>query len=851
MQAGDFLPVEAVAETIIVKPLMVVHTARTAGEFGIDVEVSNHGSNTLAWTSQHPITLSYRWFDMATGEPFPLEGSRAQFEDFLRPGSRQKLHLVVKTPAFHGMATLRVSCVCEGRFWFYDVFSTGWADMGLDIIDPAVWPTDLRGSMASRALRGAVAANALHERLLASPIRCALPSPIEDPGPDPVTSFEEATPAAGFIFRPAPVVELHHGYMDASPPASWPGHAVTVDDPVTSGWRAWIRHPIITLGHHINRALAQSSLGQRLDAGQLATADLLERLRQSVDNDRHTQAMLRDILRHQEQRDAYYAEMSHNQLNLVQQELSTLVSQQIRDAQNGIVERFDDHGKAQATESREISNKMLRSVLDALRCINLNLLKIDEDIERRRGRDSALHATTYQAGIDGILQDLGTLRQELDILVRLEMRDTQTVIVQEFRDQARKQTAQRQEASDQMLRAVIDMLRRINLDMLDDIRTSIATVLHDMHGSLQAVGDAMSRMQDAHTDFAVDVSTTMGEIQSESRLYGENLQRHMSKLADREALASQLAHIVESLQKVESFNSQEIDNLAKISSALINVRDFIETDFGYAFTKIDALLHRQSFSTPGSNKIICRNALGLFAIPENDLETISYYVSGYLPEPGSLALVQKLLNPGDTFVDVGANVGLFTVAAGRKVGDAGCIFAFEPAPETMAALTDTLRLNGLSSIVTLHQSAAGRENGTAQLHVGRICGHSSLLPLEEKRETIDISIVALDDILGDRKVDLIKIDIEGWELEALEGLRKTLANNEHASVLMEFGISHIKRAGSNPRTWVEKIRTFGLNIYEIDEENASVVPLRSEGLEDIVSINLLLSRAPANLLNQE
>ena len=853
MHMSDFLPIEAVVEAINLKLLNPVHTARSAGEFGVDVELSNSGPHILAWTPQNPVTLSYRWFDINTGVQFPLEGGRAHFAEFLRPDSSQKLHLTIKTPIFHGMATLRIACVCEGRFWFYENFPTGWTDLAVDISDPAVWPADERGSSASRALRGGVVANALQQRLRASPIRCFAPPPTQEPAPDTVLPTKEELPS----FQPAPPAELAICDLDAAAPTLQSDHSVA-DTPAIADWRAWLRRPFATFERYVNRALTRSSLGRRVAATQAATSDLLERMQQSMDNDRHMQAMLRDMLRHQEQRDAYYAEASYNQVNLVRQdldkwqgEINALVRQEIWDAQKAIVQQLHDQGRAHLAESRETSTKMLRSILDSVRRINLDLLKIEEGMNDRQAHQHALHLKASEAGVDAILKALGTLREELDALVRQQARDVQQAIVQDLRDQEKSHVLQSRENSEAILRAIGDLLRRTNVDLLDATLASIANISHDVQRKLAELGDVMGMMHHAQTDLASNIKKTVKDIQSENRMQSENLLRDMSVLTDRKPLEERLGAITDILQNIKNFGGQDAADIDRISHELVNISNIVETDFGYAFAKIDALLHRQSFSTPKSNKIICRNLLGLFAIPEDDLETISYYASGHLPEPGSLALVRKLLKSGDTFIDIGANVGLFSVAAGRKVGPTGSVLAFEPAPETMAALTDTIRLNGLKAIVTLHQCAAGRENGTALFHVGRICGHSSLLPLDEKRETIDISIVAVDDIVGGRKVDLIKIDVEGWELEVLEGLRVTLANNPHASVLMEFGTSHIKRAGSKPLEWIEKIRTFDLNIYEIDEDTAALAPLRSEGLDNIVSINLLLSRTSEHILNQE
>lgn len=835
MDEADFLPVDAVAEHIVLRPLTTVHAARAESEFGIDIEVTNIGPNILAWDAQHPVTLSYRWFDMATGTPLPLEGSRAYFDESLHPNSAQTLHLTIKSPSFHGMVTLRISCVWEGRFWFYEMLPTGWTDLGVNVVDLTVWPIELIGSFASRALRGAVVANALRQKLIADPIRCMVSLPVHEPAPDPVTpppAEEVDPPSRGFTTAPA--TELSPGPLDTFPPLLWPMQAEIVSAPYIEGWKAWFRHPIATLGRYINQTLIKSSLGRGLEATQVATGNLLERLRQSAQNELHTQAMLREMLRHQERRDAYYAQAHYEHIGFLQQDLSALgqelgalIRQEARAVENSIVQEFRDREQAHATERHEASGKMLRSIAEASRRTQLGLLKLGDDTERRDQHHNEFQTGTHRAHID-------LIRQDMSELIHLKAEALMSAITEGFLkgEQSHAQVMDGRDALNHILRSIVD-------------------ISQDLHGKLQELGDEMRRMHNAQTGVATEINEAVREVQFENQSRGRESHEILSRMASQEPLRPQIGDIANALQQVTLSNAQEIADLGRLADNLVGIGDFVRTDFGYMFAKIDALLHRQSISVPASNKIICRNTIGLFAIPETDLETISYYASGLLPEPGSLALVQKLLKPGGTFIDVGANVGLFSVAAGRQIGPSGSILSFEPAPETMSALTATMRLNGLSPIVTLHQSAAGRENGTARLNIGQICGHSSLLPLEEKREAIDVSIVVLDDIIGDRKVDLIKIDVEGWELEVLEGLRKTLANNRDASVLLEFGPSHIKRAGSDPLTWVSTLRTFGMDIYEINEDDASLTPLRSKGFENIESINLLLSRRLENLLGQE
>lgn len=302
----------------------------------------------------------------------------------------------------------------------------------------------------------------------------------------------------------------------------------------------------------------------------------------------------------------------------------------------------------------------------------------------------------------------------------------------------------------------------------------------------------------------------------------------------------QLNRLVEDLKLGSVANEQRLDVInSGLSRHLLGISELMP----HAFAKLDNLLVRQSFAVPAVDLMICRNRLGLLAIPEEDLETIAYFCSGVEPEPGTLSLVERMLKPGDCFVDVGANVGLFTIAAARKIGATGKVIAFEPAPRTVEALRASLRLNGISDFVEVHQAAGGDITGSAMLHVSQICGHTSLLPVDSEVEQVKVPTVRLDDVIDCQPVKMIKIDVEGWEIPVLMGLARTIAANPEIMIIAEFGPSHIHRQGTTVHQWIEAVRKLGLELFEIDESDGDISPFRSSGFDEIFSINLLLTKA--------
>ncbi len=137
-------------------------------------------------------------------------------------------------------------------------------------------------------------------------------------------------------------------------------------------------------------------------------------------------------------------------------------------------------------------------------------------------------------------------------------------------------------------------------------------------------------------------------------------------------------------------------------------------------------------------------------------------------------LTQRELKSGDTVVDIGANIGVFSILAARQVGPAGRVVAVEPNPETADQLERNVRLNGLSNVHVWRAAVAGRA-GTMSLHLGDAALFSSLLPSVDSRRatgrTVQVSCVTLSDILAKEaieRVDLLKMDCEGAEYDIFD-----------------------------------------------------------------------------------
>jgi FkbM family methyltransferase len=156
-------------------------------------------------------------------------------------------------------------------------------------------------------------------------------------------------------------------------------------------------------------------------------------------------------------------------------------------------------------------------------------------------------------------------------------------------------------------------------------------------------------------------------------------------------------------------------------------------------------------------------------------------------EKEAFGLFCSMIMPSQTVVDIGANVGFYTLAAARAVGPQGRVLAFEPEPRNCERIRRNLEANGHHN-VTLCQMAVSDRSGRARLFLGSDCGIHSLLRERASGEALEVEVVSLDDYLErhDLTPDLIKIDAEGVELQVLRGMQRTLARFPNMAVICEI-----------------------------------------------------------------
>ncbi|MFA5249249.1 MAG: FkbM family methyltransferase [Candidatus Paceibacterota bacterium] len=179
-------------------------------------------------------------------------------------------------------------------------------------------------------------------------------------------------------------------------------------------------------------------------------------------------------------------------------------------------------------------------------------------------------------------------------------------------------------------------------------------------------------------------------------------------------------------------------------------------------------------------------------------------------DKGEESFLRNYLKNGDVFVDVGANIGLLTVIAAGAVGEEGKVVSIEPHPKIFGFLRKNIKLNNFSN-VEAHNLAVGDKIGELLFSDHK----SDEQNMVSTGGSIKVKAVLLDSLVSPdiKKIDLLKIDIEGYELFALKGASSLLARTD--AICFESWDRHFGRYGYSPRDVFELLNKNGFRIFKI------------------------------------
>lgn len=210
----------------------------------------------------------------------------------------------------------------------------------------------------------------------------------------------------------------------------------------------------------------------------------------------------------------------------------------------------------------------------------------------------------------------------------------------------------------------------------------------------------------------------------------------------------------------------------------------------------------------------------------DDRDTLQLAVN-QVYEPAETALLKEHLKAGQTFIDVGANIGYYTLLAARIVGPKGKVYAFEPDLNNFKLLVRNIAANGYSNVVPMNQALSNKA-GTARLYINPSNrGDHRIYDSHDGRPSVEVGMTTLDRFFEklDKKVHFIKMDIQGAEAAALGGMKGLIRKNKGLKLVTEFSPGSLKAFGADPKKYLKNLQALGFRFLEISEKAKTVKPV--------------------------
>ncbi|MBF0521778.1 MAG: FkbM family methyltransferase [Candidatus Omnitrophica bacterium] len=218
----------------------------------------------------------------------------------------------------------------------------------------------------------------------------------------------------------------------------------------------------------------------------------------------------------------------------------------------------------------------------------------------------------------------------------------------------------------------------------------------------------------------------------------------------------------------------------------------------------------------------------------------AYFLYKGISEREKIDQLTKIIKPGMTVLDIGANIGYYTILFSKLVGKEGKVHAFEPDALNFSYLKKNTK--GLDNVI-LNNAAVGEKSGDLFLY------HSETLNVDcktydsgENRKKTKIACIAIDDYLSqNQRVDFIKIDIQGFEYFAMKGMEKTIQRSANVAMVGEYSPSGLKKSGIEPGDYLNFLETLGFKIEF--ENNFKKENLTREKIDDLFYIDFFAKKS--------
>ena len=191
-------------------------------------------------------------------------------------------------------------------------------------------------------------------------------------------------------------------------------------------------------------------------------------------------------------------------------------------------------------------------------------------------------------------------------------------------------------------------------------------------------------------------------------------------------------------------------------------------------------------------------------------------------EPEDVAVFRRFVKPNGVLLDVGANIGQYSLLACKLMGDSGKIYAFEPSADVRVRLQKNIALNSFSTIEVV-PCAVAASRGTMKFYPAHQEGNQgvgSLMPAQAFRseiratEGVDVDVVSVDGFCEERgidRVDILKIDVEGYDLEVLKGAEEVMRRNPEMLIMSEVEPLNLEQLGATAKDFYAFMASHGFD----------------------------------------
>ena len=212
-------------------------------------------------------------------------------------------------------------------------------------------------------------------------------------------------------------------------------------------------------------------------------------------------------------------------------------------------------------------------------------------------------------------------------------------------------------------------------------------------------------------------------------------------------------------------------------------------------------------------------------------DSLNLFLNG-IYEEFETNFVKKEIKKGDVVLDIGANIGYYTLIFAKLVGETGKVFAFEPDPINFSLLKKNIEINGYKNVVLIQKAVSDKSEKLKLFLSETNNGDHRIYNWDGSRKSVEIESIKLDEYFEDTKqrINFIKMDIQGAEYGAVSGMTNLLNQNKSVKIISEFWPTGLKRFGGSAIKYLELLEKNDFKLYELNEKNKRLDPVSDEYL---------------------